>query len=96
MALGILAQTQQGVASTQYNIGLLYLDTQRNAEAFHSLYKALEIYKLIKNENARNESQYDSSIKYLRRIYRHFQESGAVPPECEAEVAKIKDLLEEE
>lgn len=83
------------VALTHHNLGILYQDTQQYAKSFHSFYEALQTYRLIKNINSWDKPYYDDSIQNIRDLYQHFQESGGVPPECEAEMEEIKGILEE-
>ena len=80
---------------TLYNMGLLYEDTQRYAEAFHSFYESMEIYKRLAIKDASKQKYYEYALSNLRYIYQYFQETDGVPSECEAEVEKIKRLLEE-
>lgn len=76
------------LANTLFLLGFLYQDTHRYAEAFHMFYEAMEIYKRFSKQK-----DYDDVLSHLRKIYLHFQESGGVPKECEAEVEKFKRIL---
>lgn len=83
------------MADTYYNIGLLYKSAQRFAESFHSFYLAMEIYKRLSTKNSSKQKNYDNALYQLRDIYKHFKESDRIPKECEADVKKIKQMLEE-
>ncbi|MBQ9216405.1 MAG: hypothetical protein IJ159_06610 [Prevotella sp.] len=83
------------VAMVKYNLANLFYNTQRYTKAFLSYNEAMNIYERMAQSDSSIQKKYNEMLDSLRKLYKYFKESGGVPPECEAEVEKIKQILEE-